>query len=77
MTMKAKIYFIISMFFVLSGTFFYLPKISLNSSSVITTNGINNKEETYSITPQLSQTIAWENNGTVICNEDTAWQQNP
>ncbi len=81
--MKNKRYFIILVFLVLSGAIFYLPMNSLNLTSETARNGINDKDVEESIkengqktssTPQLSQTLAWDDNGTVICNEDTQGQ---
>ncbi len=81
--MKNKIYFILMGFLVLSGAIFYLPMNSLNLTSETARNGINDKEVEESIkeneqtilsTPQLSQALAWEKNGTIISNVDQQQQ---
>jgi hypothetical protein len=69
--MKTKKYFLLVISFLLVVSILYL-----STNSIITAPLLDDLEQKTSSKPQLSQTVAWDDNGTIICNA-TEGQYNP
>ncbi|TFF90351.1 MAG: hypothetical protein EU548_03460 [Promethearchaeota archaeon] len=75
--MKTKIFFILGIFSLLLITIFYSSANSFRSIPDTVINKRDNLDQRPLSPPQLSQEIAWDDNGIVICNEDTQKQECP
>ena len=75
--MKTKIFFILGIFSLLLFTIFYSSANSFRSLPNTVINKRDKLDQRPLSPPQLSQEIAWDDNGIVICNEDTEKQERP
>ena len=79
--MKTKKYFLFVISFLLIVSVFYSSTRSISDTATdkkkdyVFTKRVADLESKTLSAPQLSQTLAWDDNGTVICNEDTKTQE--